>query len=95
MRAEQYGAGLIVWRPIPRLRVQSYFSRDARGPDRVLGDHPLFVGRDDEDDRRRLLGADDLGVGAVRFGVEMDSHPFHAVEDRFAHAPRVFADARR
>ena len=51
----------------------------ARGRDRVLGDHPLFVGRDDEDDGRRTLGADDLRVPAVRFGVEMDAHPFHVL----------------
>src|SRR5271155_3652382 len=68
---------------------------DARRPHRVLGDHEFLVGRDDEDDRRRMLGADDLDVGAVRFGVEMDSHPFHSLEHRFADLPRVFADARR
>src|ERR1700733_4199822 len=60
---------------------------------RVLGDHEFLVGRDHEDHRRRILGADDLRIGAVRLAVEMDAHPFHVLEDSFAHFPRVFADA--
>src|SRR6202789_120267 len=60
---------------------------------RVLGDHEFLVGRDHEDHRGRILGADDLRIGAVRLAVEMDAHPFHVLEDSFAHFPRVFADA--
>jgi hypothetical protein len=67
---------------IPRL-----LFADASRRHRMLGDHEFLVGRDHEDDRRRILGADDLRIGAVRFGVETDAHPFHVLERRFAHFP--------
>ena len=89
-RVRVRGARAVSPRPLlqrPLLR------RTPRRRDRVLGDHQFLVGRDHEDDRRRILGADDLRVGAVRLGVEMDAHPFHVLERRFAHFPRVFADA--
>ena len=71
----------------PRPLLQTPLFADARRRDRVLGDHQFLVGRDHEDDRRRILGADDLRIGAVRLAVEMDAHPFHVLERRFAHFP--------
>ena len=69
-----------------------WLRRPARESGRGPGDHRLFVGADDPDLDRPVVGRDQQGTGCVSPGIDGDPEEFQAVTDAAADLGRVLAD---
>ena len=60
----------------------------------MAGDHQFLVGRDDVAGDARAFPRDARTAFGIRFSVELEPEPAEALDDSFANAGRVLADAR-